>query len=81
MKKIIILAACLISLQVFANETLDVKQFPIIDTSKVDLSIENTKMPTDDEIKAVIETFDFDNKQKEYLFKEVKKKLQDIYKN
>ena len=41
--------------------------------------INETSMPTDGEIRAVIEQFNFDDKQKEQLFKDTKKSLQDIY--
>jgi len=35
------------------------------------------KMPTDEEIKSVLSQFNFDEKQKEYLFKEIKKKFEE----
>lgn len=42
-------------------------------------TLNNSTMPTDDEIRAVISRFDFDKNQKEMLFKETKKKLQELY--
>ena len=42
-------------------------------------AIQSTSMPTDAEIRNTISQFNFDEKQKEELFKETKKKLQEIY--
>lgn len=36
------------------------------------------KMPTDEEIKAVLNQFDFSEKQKEYLLKETKKTIEEM---
>ena len=44
-----------------------------------DQVLKTTSMPTDSEIKAVISQFDFDEKTKQQLFKETKKKLQQMY--
>ena len=38
-------------------------------------------MPSDAEIMETIRKFNFDKSQEEYLFKETKKKLQDLYSN
>ena len=41
--------------------------------------INSTTMPTDEEIMATIRQFNFDKSQEEYLFKETKKKLNEMY--
>ncbi len=41
--------------------------------------VSQTSMPTDAQIREVINKYDFDENQKEYLFKETKRKLQEIY--
>lgn len=43
--------------------------------------MQNLKMPTDEEIMETIKKFNFDKTQQEYLFKETKRKLQDMYSN
>ena len=40
-----------------------------------------TSMPTDEEIMQTISKFNFDKTQQEYLFKETKKRLEDLYNN
>lgn len=40
---------------------------------------ENVSMPTDEEIMQTIKKYNFDENQQNYLFKETKKKLQEIY--
>lgn len=67
MKKILILFFMLITMG-FACAEVDFNQV-----------ISETTMPTDAEIKAVIDQFNFDEKQKEQIFKDTKKRLQDIY--
>lgn len=42
-------------------------------------AIQNSSMPTDAEIKNIISQFNFSEEQKEDLFKETKKKLQEMY--
>lgn len=72
MKKIIISLFCLLSFCSFAHE---------IDMSKLqteNIIPTNFTMPSDEEIRATINTFNFDEKQKEILFKETKKKLQEM---
>ncbi len=41
--------------------------------------VSQTSMPSDAQIREVINKYDFDENQKEYLFKETKRKLQEIY--
>ena len=38
-----------------------------------------TKMPTDEQIKAVIDKYDFSDEEKEYVFIQTKEKLKEIY--
>lgn len=45
----------------------------------VEQLINSTTMPTDEEIRATIQKFHFDKAQEEYLFKETKKKLTEMY--
>ena len=42
-------------------------------------AIKNSSMPTDAEIRRTLAQFNFDAQQQEELFKEIKKKLQQIY--
>ena len=42
-------------------------------------AINNTSMPTDAEIRRILSQFNFSEDQKEELFKETKKKLQQMY--
>ena len=42
-------------------------------------AINSTSMPTDSEIRAIISQFNFTKEQQEVIFKETKKKLQDMY--
>jgi len=44
-------------------------------------ALNSTSMPTDQEIRAVISQFNFDNSTQEQIFKETKKKLQTMYAN
>jgi len=44
----------------------------------VDISNQEFTMPSDEEIKAVLEQFNFNEKQREYLFKETKKKFEEM---
>lgn len=41
--------------------------------------VNSTSMPTDEEIRATIQKFNFDKTQQEYLFKETKKRLEEMY--
>ena len=51
------------------------------ETEDLNAIIQNSSMPTDAEIMETIRKFNFDKAQEEYLFKETKKKLQDMYSN
>ena len=42
-------------------------------------AIQNTSMPTDDEIRAIISQFNFTKEQQDAIFKDTKKKLQIMY--
>ena len=42
-------------------------------------AVQNSSMPTDAEIRAIISKFNFDEDQKEVIFKETKMRLQEIY--
>ncbi len=42
-------------------------------------AVKNSTMPTDAEIRRTLAQFNFDSEQQEELFKEIKKKLQQIY--
>lgn len=67
MKKIVFMFLALCSMGI---------AFADIDFSE---AIQNSSMPTDAEIKNIISQFNFSEEQKEDLFKETKRKLQDIY--
>ena len=43
--------------------------------------VNSTAMPSDEEIMQVIEKFNFDESQKQQLFKETKKRLENMYEN
>ena len=47
----------------------------------INTTIEQTSMPTDAEIMETIRKFNFNKAQEEYLFKETKRKLNEIYSN
>lgn len=67
MKKIFVVLALLLSFCAFADE-------------KSNQNIINSSIkPTDEEIKATLEKYDFDKKQKEVLFKQMKKQIDDMY--
>ena len=51
------------------------------ETTDLSTMIIQSTMPTDAEIMETIRKFNFDKSQEEYLFKETKKKLQDLYSN
>ena len=42
-------------------------------------AVQNSSMPTDAEIRAIISKFNFDEDQKEVIFKETKLRLQEMY--
>ncbi len=44
-------------------------------------TFKTTSMPTDEEIMQTIDKFNFSKEQKEYLFKETKKRLLEMYEN
>jgi len=50
---------------------------------KFDLSeaVKNSPMPSDEEIMESIKKYNFDKSQQEYLFKEMKKNLEELYSN
>jgi len=47
--------------------------------AKVNDALNTTSMPTDEEIMQTLEKFNFSQSQKEQLFKETKKQLQEMY--
>lgn len=73
MKKILcILSSILLSASIaFAQDEL----------SNIADIINNTTMPTDEEIMETIEKFNFTKEQQQQLFKETKKQLEQIYKD
>lgn len=68
MKKIIISLAAIFTLSAFAQ-------------NQYNIDVSNTTMPSDEQIMQVIEKFNFDSSQKEYLFKETKRQLEEAYQN
>ena len=51
------------------------------ETADLNTMIQETSMPTDAEIMETIRKFNFDKNQEEYLFKETKRKLNELYTN
>ena len=51
------------------------------ETSDLNTIIQESAMPSDAEIMETIRKFNFDKAQEEYLFKETKRKLNEIYTN
>ena len=49
--------------------------------SDINSQIQATTMPTDEEIMETIKKFNFDKNQQDYLFKETKKRLEEMYSN
>ena len=57
--------------------------YSVADENEQDLNtiIQQTNMPTDAEIMETVRKFNFDKSQEEYLFKETKRKLNELYSN
>lgn len=69
MKKILYLIPTLLIMQLtFAQEEINYAEI-----------LNSTSMPSDEEISKVINQFNFPQDQKEQLFKETKKQLQELY--
>ena len=51
------------------------------ETTDLNAMVQQTSMPTDAEIMETVRKFNFDKAQEEYLFKETKRKLNEIYSN
>ena len=71
MKKILILALAILSINfVLANEAFNLQE-----------AVKTSPMPTDEEIRETIKKYNFDKAQQDYLFKEMKKNLEELYSN
>ena len=71
MKKILILALMILSMNfALADEVFNLQE-----------AVKNSPMPTDEEIRETIKKYNFDKTQQDYLFKEMKKNLEELYSN
>ncbi len=64
---------------VFVFSAFNFANFAEAEEVNINQMINSTTMPTDEEIMATIKQFNFDKTQEEYLFKETKKKLTEVY--